>query len=518
MTINPEAIERFRARQPPFVPAFKGATRDMLDNAIVAATGIEYRPNKPSDRHQIEGTAFALYCRQSLLFFEPRVRKTKIALDWAEHLRRAGLWKGKGLVIAHAAVGVDVWEAEAHKWSRLKVTGIQTDNNPRSSFINALSDDTDLIVIAWGTLQSMFTIKRLNRKDENQFYADVETLNIVSGEFSLAIIDEIHYCMNHDSLRFDIASHLVSHCPWRLGLTGTPVGRNAKVLWAQCFLIDDGATLGYNYHFFERVFGVKRKHTRNKRGYEYVFNQDCLPIILHKLTGIAMSYKLSEIHDINVMSDIIELRMRGDQRQYYNNVIDQFSEREEDREVINTFARLRQISSGFMPYIDEDGTEQITQLLNNPKLEWLQELIELLPDDLPIVIFHEFIRSGQMISDMLTKLKREYVCFNGRTRDRSIINEFQNGHVNTMVANTRSGGESIDLRRAEYLCFYESPCSPIVRKQAESRPLARGERPLLIADLVCSPVEQRILDMIAQGRDLQHAITSIRFVLKDRAK
>src|ERR1700676_466544 len=108
MGINPEAIERLRARQPPYVPPFKGATRDLIDNAIVAATGMEFRPNRPSDRHQIEGTAFALYCRQSLLFFEPRVRKTKIALDWAEHLRRAGLWKGKGIVIAHAAVGVDV--------------------------------------------------------------------------------------------------------------------------------------------------------------------------------------------------------------------------------------------------------------------------------------------------------------------------------------------------------------------------------------------------------------------------
>ena len=519
MTINPDAIERFRRQGPLWVPAFKGMSRDSLESSIYACTGLDFRPFKPSRTHQTEATAFALYCRQSLLFFEPRVGKTKTALDWAEHLKRAGLWKGKGIVIAHKPVGVDVWEHEASLWSRLKVTGILSDREPRETFIRALTDDTDLIVIPWGMLRSMFTIRRLNRKDEMREYPDRDMLRMVADHLSLAIIDEVHYCKNPFGLYFDIASELVAKCAWRLGLTGTPVGRDAMALWAQCFLIDGGETLGYNYQFFEAVFCKKRKNKHHPKGESYVFDQDNLPAVLDKVSGLAMSYRLDEIQDVNVMSGVVELRMYGEQRAAYNDIIERFSSGEfEESNIKNTFHRMRQIASGFMPYIDEQGNEHVVPFESNPKLEWLSDLIDTLPADIPVVIFHEYVRSGEMISDMLTAKKREHVCFNGRTKDRTIVRQFQSGEVNIMVANTMTGSEAIDLRRAEYLCFYESSCSPITRKQAESRPLARGSRPLLIDDLICSPVEQRILDMIAQGRDLQQALTSIRHVMKDKAR
>lgn len=519
MPINPDSIDRFLRKPVPWVPGFKGMDTAGIDNNIYACTGIDYKPHKPSRASQHEGTAFALYCRQSLLFFEPRVGKTKAALDWAEHLKRAGLWKGKGLVIAHAPVGVDVWESQGKSWSKLKITGIIAGRDPRQSFIQALEDDTDLIVISWGMLRSMFTVRRINRKDVIREYPDLDILRMVAEQLSLIIIDEIHYCKNHESLYFALASELVKHCNWRLGLTGTPVGRNAKSLWAQCYLIDEGATLGYNYHFFEVCFCEQRKSKHHPRGYVYVFDPDKMPLLLDKVSGIAMTYRLDEIQDIDVLIDTFELRMRGKQRQMYNETVEGWRDAEnDDGAVRNAFVRMRQIASGFMPYVTEHGETRITEFEDNPKLEWLVELIEQLPEDLPLVIFHEFNRSGEMIENMLTKQKRKFVTLNGRTKDRSVIHDFQSGLVNILVANTRSGGEAIDLRRSEYLCFYESPCSPIIRKQAESRPLARGSRPLLINDLVCSPVEIRILEMIEQGRDLQQAVSSIRNVLQDKAK
>ena len=520
MPINPDAIDRFLSKPVPFTPACKGAPRDALDNIMSSCTGITYRPLHPSRVSQVEATAFALYCQRSMLIFEPRVGKTKPALDWCEHLKRAGLWKGKGLVIAHAPIGVDVWEREAAKWSTLKLACVLSGQNPKQVFVKAIMDNSDLIVISWGMLQSLFTTKRLNRKDEMTLYADRDTLRMVSEQLSLVIIDEIHYCQDKYSLRFDIASELVQHCQWRLGLTGTPVGRHPLPLWSQCYLIDGGATFGYNYQFFEAAFCIKRKSEHHPSGFVHVFDWDKLPILLDKLASIAMTYELREIHDVNILPGVVELRMRGDQRQEYNAIVERFSnpEEHEDEDIRNTFVRMRQIASGFMPYNDEHGKERMVQFESNPKLEWLSELFDSLPDGLPVVIFHEYIKSGEMISNLLTAKKREHVCFNGRQNDPTLIEQFRAGHVNTLVANTRSGGLSIDLRRAEYLCYFESPCSPTVRKQSESRPLARGDRPLIIDDLICSPVEHRILDMLQEGRDLHKAVTSIRHVMKDKAR
>jgi hypothetical protein len=65
---------------------------------------------------------------------------------------------------------------------------------------------------------------------------------------------------------------------------------------------------------------------------------------------------------------------------------------------------------------------------------------------------------------------------------------------------------SINLSAANYLCFFESPVSVIARRQAEARPLARGDRPLVIDDLVCAPIEAKLLDFVREGQSLRDAL------------
>jgi superfamily II DNA or RNA helicase len=442
-----------------------------------------------------------------------RLGKSLIGLEWVAHLKRAHIARGKGLVIAHAPVGIDVWEGQAARHSTLTVTGVRSGPKARDDFCDALADDNDLLITCWSTLQSLFTEKRLNRKGKPKLYPDHKALRIAADVFTHCIIDETHFCMDHTSLRFAIGSALLVNCKQRLGLTGTPVGRNPLVLWPQAFLIDEGETLGKNYYFFEGVFTKRRKMKPGMPAFlnQPFFDKDKLPILTSKLASISLSYVKGEIKTAQVLDGVVEMKMFPEQKKTYNDALDNLLKLNDGdaRAMEGQFVRLRQIASGYLPFNDDEGQQRIIHF-PSVKLAWLAELMEEMDSSVQGIIFHEFIHSGELICATLTKAKISHVWIHGsvsQAERRIAIEKFQTGKSQILVANAVTGGTSIDLPQADYMCFFESPTSPIAREQAQARPMARAlDRPLMLDDLVCAPIEARILGFIKEGRDMMRAL------------
>lgn len=513
MVIARAAIDAFLDKPVMYLPAFKGADPQSLERSIYDSTGQWLFPKTEQRDYQLEGVAFALWLRRALLFYDMRMGKTKMALDYAEHLRRSNLFRKKGLVIAHSPLGLQVWQREAEKHTDLKVSIVHLDAD---DFVAALDDDTDLIVLPVSGLQELFTTWGINDKTQKRkLYANHELVADFATEFDLCIIDEIHMHGDKNSLRFQIAAGLTEHCNFRLGLTGTPFGRDPFKLWAQAYLIDRGVTLGRSYYFFEQAFGIGRKNWFSKF-MQYKFDRRKLPVLESKMSTVAMMYKRSEVAAQTVWQNQIELYMSGDQRDAYRDVVNKLVRLrgEEDAiEILSTFHRLRQVSSGYLPFTDQGGTQRVVHFKSNPKLEWLSELVELQPD-VPIIIFHDYTHSGRMICDMLTKHKQRFGWLYGGVstlaQANKIVADFQSGATPYLVANAAKGGMSIDLPQCDYLIYYEAPASVITRRQSEARPMARGTRPLLLDDLVASPVEARILDFYADNKSLTDALSGVR--------
>ena len=397
MPTSPTAIERYLAHVPKPIPRFKGETPDKLYRLIHDTTGVDYRPKTPPRLHQLEGVAFALYLHRIMLLYRMRLGKTKIALDWATHLRQAKLWTRKGLVIAHAPVGLGVWEIEAQKHSNLKVVAVQKNVH---EFIDALDSDADLIVVPWSGLQAMFTVRGKTRPDadgktQNKLYADRQGIRMAAQFFSLVVIDESHRCKNHLSLRFLIAEEIVKQCKFRMIMTGTPTGRNPYALWAQAFLADEGRALGYNYYMFQQAFGHEVKNWFKPNHKEWKFDHRMLPRLRHKLSNLALSCTHSDISPDQIKPDLVELKMSTAQCETYNEVVNRLVHLPKDNliQIRATFVRLRQAASGFLPL--DDGT--LLDLPGNVKLDWIEGFFEDFPDDMKVVIFHEFIHSGELI-------------------------------------------------------------------------------------------------------------------------
>jgi len=323
--------------------------------------------------------------------------------------------------------------------------------------------------------------------------------------FDHCVIDETHFYSNQYGLPYQLAKAIVSNCKYRLGLTGTPVGRDPYAIWAQASLIDDGLRFGYQYQFFAEAFGKRQKFPFTKSGYRLVFDPKKMDIFQYKLDSVSLSYGKGEVRSAEVYENKVRLKMHGEQKQAYNDAVRKLirSKAGDAHEIDAIFTRLRMISSGYLPFVDEEGKQQ-TIHYNSVKLEWLREFATEVSPNTPCLIFHEYVHTGELICKVLTDAKLPHAWIHGETKDKAgEIAKFQSGKARFLVANTATGGTSIDLPQADYLLFFESPCDPRVRAQAAARPMARAlDRLLILDDLICSPVEEKVLSFIEEGENL----------------
>ena len=502
MAISIRALERFLEAESPAPLPVRGAPLEDLYFCLESMG--EMPPSKTVPRAvQLEGLVFALSNPRSLLFFDMRVGKTLIALLWIGFLRKNGCLKKPALVIAHSPLALGIWKSEAEKHTYLDVRTVSSGPTAEKVLWEEGSR-ADAVVVSWPTLQSVFSERRPKVRGEgSKFYPNLALIKKASELFGAAIIDEIHMSMDPGSLRFQIAEHLIAQCDWRLGLTGTPMGRNPYGLWAQFYLIDDGDRLTKNYYFFERAFGRQVRNPFRMSGYEYKFDTRRMPDLQKKIRDISLSCRLTDVHDVNVLPGIVELEMSKEQKKAYDDVVSGVAKAHSgsSEAVKNAFVRLRQISSGYRPSGEDD--EKYVDFLEASKFTWAEEFFDTLDPEIKCVFFHEFVHTGERLGYILERKKIEHVRLWGGSRDREAYRRhFQQGSARVLVANVATGGVGADFSAADYLCFFESPPSVIARKQAEARPLGRGDRPLVLDDLICSPIERRILEFQKEGADI----------------
>lgn len=506
MAISPTAIQKFleRTAKPPCI--VKERSVDDLVRMIERDAGANYKPKTVPRPYQLEALAFACRARRSLMFLKMRLGKTKLALDYAEVMRKGRRWLLKGLVIVPSPITLSVWEEEIPKHSNLQ--GVFIHSTDLMDLQNACeTEGNELIVIAWSSLQGMFTTERPvnDKRSKKAHMVDYNAARAFAAYFDFACIDEIHMCKNASTLRFKIAAALTEQCDLFMGLTGTPHGRNPFDVWAQAFLCDRGATFGNSYHFFTNAMG-RQYSVPWGFGKEIRFNSKLSDVFTQKVNTISVSYGWEGNLELpELTKNIVKLPMTREQQAQYKDILKEIvNARREQRQIIeNAFVRLRQVSSGYRPFKDADGNIQVLELDSCAKLDWIDEFLENAPEDAPIVLFHEFTATGERLCQLLTKHKRKHAWLYGGTKDKAgTLQSFRQGKVNTLVCNTASGGIGVDLSRADYMAFVECPLSPTVRQQAEARPLGKKGGHVFVDDLICSPVEARVLNNVMEGKTL----------------
>jgi SNF2 family DNA or RNA helicase len=293
-------------------------------------------------------------------------------------------------------------------------------------------------------------------------------------------------------------------------LTGTPFGRDPILVWPQMWLVDRGYSLGENQAIFRSVFYTAQTNPMGAIEYTY---QKKKKRLLHDFLADASIRFEADSRDLPRVNSIQKYCMLpGDASTYYEQAKKRFIAAHGNyEEQKNAFLRMRQISSGYCGFWDDEhGTKASLEFDDNPKLDALLTWVQGIDEQYKQIIFYEFTWSGLKIAAELKKLKIGYAHLYGGTKDaQAEKHRFTQDEDCSVLIMQNSFGVGLNVQIAKYAAFYEAPVSPITRKQCWRR-IERQESThstVFIADMIMrGTVDERILEFHKEGEDLFKAI------------
>jgi len=282
------------------------------------------------------------------------------------------------------------------------------------------------------------------------------------------------------------------------------------------YLMDRGETLGQTLGIYRACFFNEKQNFWG--GSEYTFKKGMRYKLHSTLQHRSIRYSDSECFDIPpIIKQVIHIPMSEETKPYYEQTRSGVLNAGGDRiEIENGYIKLRQISSSFIYFKDEDGEKTTIDFVEHPKIDKLISMLDEVPEGSSSIIFYEFSRSGELIYQALKKAKKP--CLYMKKEEASAIRKRfgKDDQSRILLVNWRSGGTGLNLQAATRGFFYESPVSPIERKQCEKRFTgARQKKKTWIYDLcVKGSIEQSILDFLKEGEDLFTSIIGGKVKLK----
>ncbi len=460
--------------------------------------------------HQLACYTLGMHKPEFLFLLDMGAGKSKIVLDVFRHRKALGK-ASKLLVLVPAAVNTEGWMEQIEEHAK-GLRGVQLLGDKQDR-LDLVRQEADVFLLNYDGLQSYMT-KLSGKKGEGR-KIDYKTAHRFAQLFDMVVFDESHLIGNRASLRFRMCNILSDEITQRYAMTGTPFGRDPEKLWAQFFLVDRGETLGTTLGMFRAAFFTAKDNYWG--GVDYTFDKSKEQLLHQVIQHRSIRYNELEFSDMpKVSRKVHRLSFPGSTEEYYSKVLAELRFAKGDLVATeNAFIRMRQVCGGFLRVKDEESSEKTdVSFYSNPKLEELESILDGVVENEKVIVFHEFIPSGDMICAMLDRKKIKYARVGGKVKNPvdSMKRFVGREDCRVLVMNHKSGGGAgLNLQKVcRRLVYYESPVSPIVRKQTEKRisgGLRTGKHRVFIHDLVIAKsVDEAILGFLKQGKDLFEAI------------
>ncbi len=389
---------------------------------------------------------------------------------------------------------VGVWPRELAKWSdpqwstwsgevpgrggRLKkVTTVAEKAHALTDHIHSAPDDRHLVAINY-----------------DSFYRPGMLDAILAIQWDALILDESHRIQSPTGPTSKkaavVAEHVRSTGGLVAGLSGTPFGNDGFALWGQMRAIKPGL-LPAAYGAFEHQWGqprTKRDGSPLTTPFGKVIYDGIQPHRRDELVercSIAMFAVTPQEVDQAIGledpteqewtcdADPVTRRAHDDLQRHGVAVLDDGTVSADNALV--TMLRAAQITSGLAPLEDQDPQPLHKEMLKAPKAKLLDDLIETIPADEPIVVFGRFRHDLDVIAAVARNHKRTYGELSGRRRD-ALAGDATMADVQIAGVQLQSGGVGIDLTRARHAVWYALDFSLSDHMQARKRVHRAGQK------------------------------------------
>ena len=464
--------------------------------------------------YQRTAISFLLSNPKSGLFLDPGLGKTSTSLSAIKILKAAGEIKAV-LMIAPLRVTYSVWPSEITKWSNFQ--GITH---------TILHDKTKKSL--WGPKKDIYLIN-----PEGLKWLHEELLSgLKQGKkcpFDTLWIDESTKFKSHESSRFGYVCDMLPLFKRRHIMTGTPSPKSLLDLWSQAYILDEGDSLGHNFHRFRAT------HFESNDWDKYSWNiKDFAADKIHDLIAPLVLEMSAEDHldmpDL-IFNDIyVELPTKA--MKYYKQMEKEFFIELDGLEASAEAAaqvsmKCHQIANGqvYEDVPDDlDDTEirafkrtRKTIFVHKAKIEALADLIDEL-NGKPILIAYNFKHDLEALRKLLGK-NIPYIG-SGVTpvKSKQIENDWNAGKIPVLLGHPASMGHGLNLQDSgNDVCWFSETWNLEEYEQFYRRVYRQGVKGntvrvhhLIAKDTVDEAMMMRLGERSKDQQDLRSALKAYR--------
>ena len=385
------------------------------------------------------------------------------------------------LVIAPLRVANSVWSQEARDWAHLRHLKVVVCTGNERQRLTALQKTADVYVI--------------NRENVPWLVEHYKT----KWPFDAVIIDESSSFKSQAAQRWKALRRVLPMTDYMVLLTGTPAPNSLLDLWAQQYLIDQGAALGktftaYKQRFFDADF-MGYKHTPKAGAAEKIH-----ALLADSWISMAASDYLQLPERIDLVEPVylppVVLKAYLD----FERTL--LAELPDGQEIEASSAavlanKLLQWCNG-ATYIDDKGN---WSALHSVKLDALAEIIEDNPNETVLVAYN--------YKSDLARICERFPNAVVLDKDPATIARWNAGEISMLLAHPASAGHGLNLQQGGALCvWYGLNWSLELYQQFNARLHRQGQtRPVRIVHLVTSGcIDERVLAVLYQKDAQQNAL------------
>ncbi len=426
------------------------------------------------------------YNRAVGLFLDMGLGKTVITLT-AVHELRYNRWEvAKPLIIAPKKVAEATWTTEAAKWDHLKMMRIVPVLGTVQQRLRALATPADAYVI--------------NRENVQWLVEHFKN----SWPFDMVILDESSSFKNPSSKRFKAMKLVRSRIKRIVELTGTPSSNGLEDLWAQIYLLDEGARLGKTMGAYRDRYFIPGKRNRTTI-FSYTPKDGSFDMIKQAISDICISMKAEDyltlpdviFNDIPVALDAAAAKAYS---QLENDLLLQVDENMITAQSAGVLTgKLLQLCNGAIYDEDRNAVK-----IHDCKVDAFLELVEQLNGQHALV-FYNFQHDRDRLLEALSKYSLRVRVYS-QAKDEA---DWNNGEIDILLAHPASCGYGLNLQQGgHHAVWFGLTWSLEQYEQANKRLHRQGqEHPVVIHHLVVqSGMDAAVLEALTGKADMQNAL------------
>jgi SNF2 family DNA or RNA helicase len=457
--------------------------RDGQDRLVHREHDSKHIPVMPMWPHQQEAFDFAMKRHGVLLYMGMGTGKTKVTIDVCETRKCDRI-----LIICPLAV-VDVWDTEFGKHGKhieCVPLGKGSVDNRASSMRKAHGLATALgksiaFVINFETLLSDNMMKAID--------------NI---PFDTIVVDECHRIKAAGGKQSRALGQRATAFRFRIGLTGTPLGKDALDAFGQYRLLDS-AIFGLSFARFRSQYAIVRDGPipiidgfKNIKDFQKKFyaiahrvDRDVLnlkaPITINRTCVLGVKARaIYSALDAELIAELKEGSITA------NNVL-------------TKMLRLHQIGCGFARLDNAPDGELLH--VDSAKANLLKDVVKDIDSAEPFVVFCHFTEDSRMIA---AALKDAGISFSRKTGGHDELKDWQEGNTQALIANIQAGSVGVDFTRAAICIYYSLNFRLLDYEQSLARVHRPGQlRTVTYVNLtVADTIDVKVFKAHAEKRDI----------------